>query len=237
VPISAIQGVPLHPELRIFQDLQQDEELAMDEYQGPAEKLAKIGFKAATGTDDLELQQELVTQVTMALPRSTSLREENRQAAAAIAALAAFKPQDALEGMLATQMVLVHHAAVECMVQAMARATPEAQELCFRQSVRLMAMFQRQVEGLNRHRGREAPMVNVEAVNVQAGGQAVVGAVDARGSRRPRGSRGCSAAQALDHRPVTMLAVQPPAAATDGDARLKRLPPEDLPVERRPRRG
>ena len=54
----------------------------MSDYQGPAEKLAKVGFKAATGTDDAELQQELVTQVTMALPLAAAIGSEaNRQAA------------------------------------------------------------------------------------------------------------------------------------------------------------
>ena len=33
----------------------------MDEYQGPAEKLAKIGFKAAIGTDDLKLRRAELT--------------------------------------------------------------------------------------------------------------------------------------------------------------------------------
>src|SRR5215218_6685559 len=157
----------------------------MNDQMGPAEKLAKVGSKAATGTDDAELQQELVTQVTMALPLAAAIGSEaNRQAAAAVAALAALKPQDGLEGMAAAQIVLVRHAAADCMRKAMAQKTPEAQDLCFRQAMRLMAMFQRQLEGLDRHRGKGAAMVNVERVNVEAGGQAVVGAMDARAPRR-----------------------------------------------------
>jgi hypothetical protein len=198
----------------------------MNDQMGPAEKLAKVGSRAATGTDDTDLQEELVTQVTMALPLAAAIGSEaNRQAAAAVAALAALKPQDGLEGMAAAQIVLVHHAAVDCMRKAMAQKTPEAQDLCFRQATRLMAMFQRQLEGLDRHRGKGTAMVNVERVNVEAGGQAVVGTVGARAPRRLHGrGSGQSATQTLDHRPVAVLAVDPPAAVPSGDARLKWTP-------------
>jgi hypothetical protein len=208
----------------------------MSDYKGPAEKLAEVGFRAATGTDDAELQQELVTQVTMALPLAAAIGSEaNRQAAAAVAALAALKPQDGLEGMAAAQIVLVHHAAADCMRKAMAQKTPEAQDLCFRQAMRLMAMFQRQLEGLDRHRGKGAAMVNVERVNVEAGGQAVVGTVGARAPRRLHGrGSGQSAAQGLDHRPVTMLAVDPPAAGPWEDARIAWTPVEETSDDRQP---
>jgi hypothetical protein len=208
----------------------------MSDQIGPAEKLAKIGFKAATGTDDAELQQELVTQVTMALPLAAAIGSEaNRQAAAAVAALAALKPQDGLEGMMAAQIVLVHNAAADCMRKAMAQKTPEAQDLCLRQAMRLIAMFQRQVEGLDRHRGKGTAMVNVETVNVGAGGQAVVGTVDARAPRRlPGRGSGHPAAQALDHRPVTMLPVDPPAAVPTRDERLKWTPVEETSDDKQP---
>jgi hypothetical protein len=208
----------------------------MNDQTGPAEKLAKVGFRATTGTDDADLQHELVSQVTMALPLAAAIGSEaNRQAAAAVAALAALKPQDALEGMAAAQIVLVHHAAAGCMRKAMAQKTPEAQDLCFRQAMRLMAMFQRQLEGPDRHRGKGAAVVNVERVNVEAGGQAVVGTVAARAPRRLHGGgSGPSAAPALDHRPVTMLAVDPPAAVPPGDARLKWTPVKEASDDRQP---
>ncbi|WP_457091262.1 hypothetical protein [Microvirga sp. P5_D2] len=200
---------------------------------GPAEKLANVGFKAATGTDDADLQQELISQIIMALPLAADGSEANRQVAAAVAALAALKPQDGLEGMAAAQIVLVHHAAVDCMRKAMAQKTPEAQDLCFRQATRLMAMFQRQLEGLDRHRGKGAAMVNVEMVNVGAGGQAVVGAVDARAPHRlSRRGSGPSVAQVIDHQPVARLAENSPAALPFEDERLKRPPVEETSDDR-----
>jgi hypothetical protein len=202
---------------------------------GPAEKLAEVGSRAATGTDDADLQQELVSQVTMALPLAAAFGSEaNRQAAAAVAALAALKPRDALEGMAAAQIVIVHQAAADCMRKAMAQKTPEAQDLCFRQAMRLMAMFQRQLEGLDRHRGKGAAMVNVEMVNVGAGGQALVGAVDARAPRQlPRGGFRPSVAQTVDHQPAARLAGDPSAAVPFEDERLKRPPVEETSDDRR----
>lgn len=203
---------------------------------GPAEKLAQVGFKAATGTDDTDFQEDLVSQVTMALPLAAALGSDaNRQAAAAVAAMADLKPQDALEGMAIAQIVLVHYAAAECMRKAMAQKTPEAQDLCFRQAMRLMAMFQRQLEGLDRHRGKGAALVNVERVNVEAGGQAVVGAVNARAPHRlSRRGSGPSVAQTIDHQPVARLARDPLAAVPFEDERLKRPPVEETVDDRNP---
>lgn len=48
----------------------------MNDQTGPAEKLAKVGIRATTGTDDADLQQELVTQVTMALPLAAAIGSE-----------------------------------------------------------------------------------------------------------------------------------------------------------------
>jgi hypothetical protein len=81
----------------------------------PAEKLARLGLKAATGTNNWELRQELVTQVTVASPLPDTLSEydKNRRMGVAIAALADIKPQDTVEGTLAVQMVLTHHASVD----------------------------------------------------------------------------------------------------------------------------
>ena len=68
-------------------------------------------------------------------------------------------------------MVLLHNAAVECVQRAMARQMPEAQEIGLRQATRLMSMFLRQTEALDRHRGQGTPVVNVENVNVEPGAQ------------------------------------------------------------------
>ncbi len=66
----------------------------------------------ATGTNDPELAQRLVNQVyeTLWMPAELSDEERLQHIQAAIAALRGIKPQDEVEGMLATQMVATHAA-------------------------------------------------------------------------------------------------------------------------------
>jgi hypothetical protein len=119
----------------------------------------------------------------------------------------------------------------------MARPTPEGQEVSLRQATRLMSMYLRQAEALDRHRGQGAPMVNVENVNVQAGAQAVVGTLDTTAPRARNKGRGRPSPQALDRQPVMPLGVETLAAAPVEDERIKWSPGEDKRDERGIRRG
>lgn len=99
--------------------------------------------------------------------------------------MAALEPQNELEGAIAIQAAAIHHATMDCLTRAM---TCEGHD--FRQSHLGMAnkcarTFATLVETLNRHRGKVTTQkVIVENVNVQAGGQAVVGAVAGVGSHK-----------------------------------------------------
>ena len=72
----------------------------------------------ATGTNDPELAQRLINQVyeTLWLPAELSDEERLQHIRAAIAALRGIKPRDEIEGMLATQMVATHAAAMNAFV-------------------------------------------------------------------------------------------------------------------------
>ncbi len=66
----------------------------------------------ATGTNDPELAQRLVNQLyeTLWMPAELSDEERLQRIRSAIAAMRGIKPQDEIEGMLATQMVATHAA-------------------------------------------------------------------------------------------------------------------------------
>jgi hypothetical protein len=93
------------------------------------------------------------------------------------------KPADGLEGMLAIQMVGTHHAALECLRRA---AVPEqtfaSRDMNLKHATKLMALYAQQVAALDKHRGKGQQKVTVEHVHVAAGGQAIVGNIEA-GSR------------------------------------------------------
>lgn len=104
----------------------------------------------------------------------------------ALALLAGIGPQDATEGLLAVQMVAAHVAAMDTARRAMqASQTPAGRLAYLALSGRLMRTFSGQLEALNRGRGKGVTQrVVVERVNVEAGAQAVVGAVAASGGGR-----------------------------------------------------
>jgi hypothetical protein len=136
--------------------------------------------KAATGTSSDDLQRRLLDQVSRALCYHPSLGEEElvRRGNAMLAALAGIKPQDEVEGMLAVQMVATHNVAMECLMRAaLPEQTIEGRELNLRHAGKLMAMYLRQLEVLDKHRGGSHQTVTVNSVNVESGGQAVVGHV------------------------------------------------------------
>ncbi len=89
------------------------------------------------------------------------------------------KPQDAAESMLAAQMVGTHTAALECLRRAAAESqTFEGRDVYLKHAQKLMALYTQQLATLNKHRGKGQQKVTVEYVNVEPGGQAIVGNVE-----------------------------------------------------------
>ena len=102
------------------------------------------------------------------------------EALSAIAALQAFAPRDAIEGMIAAQAVAAHHTAMECLRRACQRGeSPEVASRLRRDAAAMNRSFAELVMTLERRRDRTArQVIRVERVVVEAGGQAIVGAVE-----------------------------------------------------------
>lgn len=137
---------------------------------------------AATGSQDADLTLAQLNQVMGALwlPAGASEETNIRTARSALAALKGLAPRDELEGMLASQMVATHHAAMECLSRAMIPdQTFDGREQNLKHATKLLGVYARQVEALDKHRGHGQQKITVEHVNVHAGGQAIVGNVEA----------------------------------------------------------
>ena len=144
-------------------------------------------LKEAMGTDCEPIQDILMTQLQEALWRPEWRSPEKLQdfAVASIALLRDIKPKDTIEAMLAVQMVSTHHAALECSRRAMHQEQTfdgRSQNLKF--AAALMNLYTRQMEALNKHRGKGQQKVTVEHVHVEAGAQAVVGSGSHQHSQR-----------------------------------------------------
>jgi ABC-type branched-subunit amino acid transport system substrate-binding protein len=85
------------------------------------------------------------------------------------------------EAMLSVQMIGVHNAAVNFMVDATSpNQTFEGKDANVFRTTRLMRLFNEQLEAMAKLKGKTTQQrVVVEHVHVNAGGQAIVGAVTA----------------------------------------------------------
>src|SRR5215218_4819764 len=147
---------------------------------------------------------------------------------AATGTLRDIAPRDPLEGMLAAQMIVVHDAALECFRRAhLPEQTFEGRQAALGQASKLVRSYTMLLEALDRHRGKGQPrVVRVERVTVEAGGQAIVGAVSHPGGGDERENAEQPHAQALAHAPEpSMRSADPrwqtvPVASGEGQAAL-----------------
>jgi hypothetical protein len=126
----------------------------------------------------------------------------DRQLRATVAALVGIGPNDELEGMMAAQLIAAHNAAMECYRRAMiGEQTFEGRRENLNQANRLSRTWATLLDALNKHRGKGHQKVTVEHVHVHAGGQAVVGTVEAPGGGDRTKSEEQGHARQLAHAP------------------------------------
>ncbi len=164
----------------------------------------------ATGTNDPELSQQLINQVykTLWMPAELSDEERLQRIRSAIAAMRGIKPQDEVEGMLAAQMVATHAAALECLRLSMIQQQSfKGRDNNLRHAAKLLSIFTKQLETLNRNRGKGQQKMTIEHVNVAPGAQAVVGQFEATAKRPKKKTKQGrpEPASALEHEPGEVL--------------------------------
>jgi hypothetical protein len=94
--------------------------------------------------------------------------------------LEAFKPTDAIEGMIAAQAIAMHHGSLECFRRAMIPDQPfDTAARLRKDGANLARGMTDMVDALDRKRGKGPQVVRVERVTVHQGGQAIVGTVQA----------------------------------------------------------
>lgn len=170
------------------------------------------GMKAASGSQSVHFQRELLDQVTASLwlPEWKTSEQKLRAAKAAYDALQGIAPRSELEGMLAAQILSTHNAAMDCLARAMMESqTFEGRDQSLKHATKLMGLYERQLAALDKHRGKGRQKITVEHVNVHAGGQAIVGNVD---GSAPSPSKTAPAQRALSDAPDNGVPLPDPLA-------------------------
>jgi hypothetical protein len=90
-------------------------------------------------------------------------------------------PADGLETMLAEQMATTHSIVMDCFARAHAASTnPVLHAMHLNHAAKFQTLYMKQMSILDKHRAKGEQKVVVEYVNIESGGKAVVGSVDAR---------------------------------------------------------
>lgn len=127
------------------------------------------------GVDDSSAFGLLLTQAA----NSSSIPKTDDKYNAVMPLLLDIASQDALEGMLAVQMVATHNLAMEMVKRALvAGQTVEGVNNNVNRSTKLMNTFKGQVETLQKYRNKGLQTIQVQHVTVNDGGQAVVSNVN-----------------------------------------------------------
>lgn len=150
-------------------------------------ELAQALLAHALGTSDRDFQAHLLCQVTSCHWPSSEEAALNTS----LAGLCSIGPRDAVEGLLAVQMLAVHNVAMEQLRRTMiAEQTPEGIDAGVHRATKLLRTYVAQVEALQRYRGKHSEQrVTVKHVYVGAGGQAIVGSVTKIGGEGGCGNR------------------------------------------------
>jgi hypothetical protein len=96
-------------------------------------------------------------------------------------------PKDQIEGMLATQMIATHHAALNCFRIAAESETIEMLNLAVNSANKLTRTYTAQMEALNRYRGKGQQKMTVEHVHINSNVQAIISNVTKNNSSKKEG--------------------------------------------------
>jgi len=135
----------------------------------------------SAGSPDIDFFKTIISQVSNTLPTSDSEEVSNFT----VALMHGLRPRDETEGVLIAQMAGTHNLIMEYMKRAMIPGQYlEAANDYTARAYKLMNIFLKQVETLEKYRGKAAQQkVIVEHVHIHEGGQAVVGHIESK----PRG--------------------------------------------------
>ncbi len=135
------------------------------------------------GTHDFDLIKNTIAQIGSICSLGDPAKKINTtKVNAALASIIEIDPQDSTELMLATQMVAVHNVSLDMSRRAMcAGQTIEGIEKYINIANKLMRTYTAQVEALNKYRTKGQQRITVQHVNVNDGGQAIVGDVSQGG--------------------------------------------------------
>jgi hypothetical protein len=136
---------------------------------------AEAAALALSGSRSVVFADWLSEQVARCQPLPADADSRDFCEAATMEAMKAMAPRNAMEGMLAGQMVAAHAVGLGLMGQACRAEQPlKSVDAFLRQGTRAMALFTRQMELMTRQRGRQRQSLRIEHERVGEDGRVSV---------------------------------------------------------------
>ena len=142
---------------------------------------SKYTPKELVGSEDRSCMHVLFNDLlsNMWIPEGISEQSKTLKIDAAMETLKQIAPMDGVEGMLAVQMASTHQAAMECLRRAsIQNQTFEGRNMALKHGEKLLRLYMDQIKTLSKHRGKGDQKMIIEHVNIEPGGQAIVGQVE-----------------------------------------------------------
>ncbi|MFA6263714.1 MAG: hypothetical protein WCW33_04185 [Candidatus Babeliales bacterium] len=129
---------------------------------------------AVTGAASYEYANVLITQTVNALLENDP-KHIIEKLNAIFNALLSLSPQDEIEGMLCTRLVALHDHYMTRLMRVKSTEHINQSEFQINSAIKLMRIYNETLEALSRYRRKGEQRVMVQHVNVNRGGQAIVG--------------------------------------------------------------
>jgi hypothetical protein len=132
--------------------------------------------------EKVEFSVALLNQVVMA---GCNNEDQQKMLDNTLVGISDIKPKDTIEAMLAAQMLAIHNATMRNLTRAngllSSRSYKEIElgSKAFNVANKLARTYTTQMEALQRYRGKGQQKMVIEHVNVNSGGQAIIGNVEA----------------------------------------------------------
>jgi hypothetical protein len=145
------------------------------------ETTSAVAMMEAFGTFSTDFANQAMSHLVNAVTGGGVRPVDETELNAAVAAVAGIGPKDEAEAMLAVQMVAIHVATMVTLRRLKGAENIPQLEANGNLANKLARTFASQMEALKKYRSKGEQKVTVEHVTVNAGGQAIVGAVASGG--------------------------------------------------------
>ena len=141
-------------------------------------------LKDAVGTDDKDAGELLLKQIIDTMPK-VDMQNVRLARKSILAILRGISPRDQFEGLIVAAMAGTYFVGMEYLaLAAPPNFSVEVSEIYLNRSAKMIRRFTELADALDRHRGKTSQQMVVGNVNVNDGGQAIVGTISHPGPRK-----------------------------------------------------